>query len=32
MSEIGDIIQEKCKAIADRIIELNDYLLAQSRK
>jgi len=27
MSEIGDIIQTKCMAFADRVIKLNDYLL-----
>lgn len=30
MSEIGDAIQEKCKAFADRVIRLNDYLLEQA--
>jgi four helix bundle protein len=30
MSEIGDKIQEKCLAFGDRIIKLNDYLLAQA--
>ena len=29
MSEIGDIIQTKCMAFADRVIKLNDYLLKQ---
>ena len=29
MSEIGDSIQTKCLAFGDRIIKLNDYLLAQ---
>ena len=32
MSEIGDIIQTKCMAFADRIIKLNDYLLEQASK
>jgi four helix bundle protein len=30
MSEISDAIQEKCLAFGDRIIRLNDYLLAQA--
>ena len=30
MSEISDAIQEKCLAFGDRIIKLNDYLLAQA--
>ena len=30
MSEIGDIIQEKCLAFGDRIIKLNDFLLEQA--
>ena len=30
MSEIGDIIQEKCLAFSDRVIRLNDYLLEQA--
>lgn len=30
MSEIGDIIQDKCLAFADRVIKLNDYLLSQA--
>ena len=30
MSEIGDKIQEKCMAFADRVIKLNDYLLEQA--
>ena len=30
MSEIGDIIQTKCMAFADRVIKLNDYLLKQA--
>ena len=32
MSEIGDAIQEKCLAFADRVIKLNDYLLAEACK
>lgn len=32
MSTIGDAIQEKCMAFGDRIIKLNDYLLAQASK
>ena len=32
MSEIGDIIQTKCLAFADRVIKLNDYLLTQACK
>ena len=30
MSAIGDAIQEKCLAFGDRVIKLNDYLLAQA--
>lgn len=30
MSAIGDAIQEKCMAFADRVIKLNDYLLEQA--
>ena len=30
MSEISDIIQGKCLAFGDRVIKLNDYLLAQA--
>ena len=30
MSEIGDKIQSKCMAFADRVIKLNDYLLKQA--
>ena len=30
MSSIADAIQEKCLAFGDRIIKLNDYLLAQA--
>ena len=30
MSEIGEAIQEKCMAFADRVIRLNDYLLEQA--
>ena len=30
MSEISDIIQEKCLAFGDRVIKLNDYLLEQA--
>ena len=30
MSEISDAIQAKCLAFSDRIIKLNDYLLAQA--
>ena len=30
MSSISDAIQEKCLAFSDRIIKLNDYLLAQA--
>jgi hypothetical protein len=30
MSEISDAIQVKCLAFSDRIIKLNDYLLAQA--
>ena len=30
MSEIGDLIQAKCNAFADRVIKLNDYLLKQA--
>ena len=32
MSEIGDSIQTKCLAFGDRIIKLNDYLLAEACK
>lgn len=32
MSEIGDAIQEKCLAFGDRVIKLNDYLLAEACK
>ena len=32
MSEIGDIIQEKCLAFGDRVIRLNDYLLSEASK
>ena len=32
MSSIADAIQEKCLAFGDRIIKLNDYLLAQACK
>ena len=32
MSAIGDAIQEKCLAFGDRVIKLNDYLLAQASK
>ncbi len=32
MSEIGDRIQEKCKAFGDRVIKLNDYLLTEACK
>lgn len=32
MSEIGDKIQEKCMAFGDRIVKLNDYLLAEACK
>lgn len=32
MSEIGDAIQEKCMAFGDRVIKLNDYLLAEACK
>lgn len=32
MSEISDAIQAKCLAFGDRIIKLNDYLLAQACK
>jgi four helix bundle protein len=32
MSEISDAIQNKCLAFGDRIIKLNDYLLAQACK
>ena len=30
MSEIGDLIQGKCDAFADRVVKLNDYLLDQA--
>ena len=30
MSSIGDAIQEKCLSFGDRVIKLNDYLLAQA--
>ena len=30
MSEISDIIQEKCLAFGDRIVKLNDYLLKEA--
>ena len=30
MSEIGDKIQAKCDAFADRVVKLNDYLLEQA--
>ena len=30
MSEISDAIQDKCLAFGDRIIKLNDFLLAQA--
>ena len=30
MSEIGDIIHEKCLAFGDRVIKLNDYLLSNA--
>ena len=30
MSSIADAIQDKCLAFSDRIIKLNDYLLAQA--
>ena len=30
MSEISNAIQDKCLAFSDRIIKLNDYLLAQA--
>ncbi len=29
MSEIGDIIQEKCETFGDKVIKLNDFLLEQ---
>ena len=32
MSEIGNIIQEKCLAFGDRVIKLNDYLLSEACK
>lgn len=32
MSEIGDKIQEKCKAFGDRVRNLNDYLLTEACK
>ena len=30
MSEVSEAIQAKCLAFSDRIIKLNDYLLAQA--
>ena len=30
MSEISEAIQDKCLAFGDRVIKLNDYLLAQA--
>ena len=30
MSEISDAIQDKCLSFGDRVIKLNDYLLAQA--
>ena len=30
MSEFGDIVQGKCDAFADRVVKLNDFLLAQA--
>ena len=30
MSDISDVIQNKCLAFGDRIIKLNDYLLEQA--
>lgn len=32
MSPIGDAIQEKCMAFGDRVIKLNDFLLAEACK
>ena len=32
MSEIGDLVQGKCDAFADRIVKLNDYLLRNESK
>jgi four helix bundle protein len=32
MSEIGDLVQGKCDAFADRVVKLNDYLLEQGCK
>lgn len=32
MSEISDAIQAKCLAFSDRIIKLNDFLLAEASK
>ena len=32
MSDIGDAIQAKCLAFGDRIIKLNDYLLAEASR
>ncbi len=32
MSEVGDSIQAKCLAFGDRVIKLNDYLLAEASK
>ena len=31
MSSISDAIQDKCLTFSDRIIKLNDYLLAANR-
>lgn len=30
MSEIGDLVQGKCEAFADRVVKLNDYLLKEA--
>lgn len=30
MSEFGEIVQGKCDAFADRVVQLNDYLLTQA--
>lgn len=30
MSEIGDLVQGKCDAFADRVVKLNDFLLDQA--
>ena len=30
MSEFGDLVQSKCDAFADRVVNLNDYLLDQA--